>query len=137
MNIGCHVSIAGGIQNAPERAHDLGCEVMQIFSRSPQGGKTPELTEEIIQLFKIENLKFKIKETYIHAPYYINFASANNRIRYGSLRAIREELERGSLIGAKFVMTHLGSAKELGQKESIQKVIHMLQKTLEGYSGTT
>ena len=137
MNIGCHVSIEGGIQNAPERAGDLGCEVMQIFSRPPQGGKTPELTEEIIQSFKIQNSKFKILETYIHAPYYINFASANNRIRYGSSRAIREELERGSLIGAKYVMTHLGSAKELGQKESIQKVIHMLGKTLEGYNGTT
>lgn len=137
MNIGCHVSIAGGIQNAPKNAFDLGCEAIQIFTRSPQGGKTPELTEEIIQNFKILNTKYKILNTYIHAPYYINFASANNRIRYGSSRAIREELERGSLIGAKYVMTHLGSAKELGQKESIQKVVHMLQKTLEGYAGET
>jgi deoxyribonuclease-4 len=137
MNIGCHVSIAGGIQNAPERAAKLGCEVMQIFTRSPQGGKTPEITEETIQSFKIQNSKFKILEIYIHAPYYINFASANNRIRYGSVRAIREELERGSLLDAKYVMTHLGSAKELGEKESIQKVVHMLQKTLEGYKGKT
>ena len=60
MNIGCHISIAGGIQNAPERAHDLGCEVMQIFTRSPQGGKAPELTKEIINSFKIQNSKFLI-----------------------------------------------------------------------------
>jgi deoxyribonuclease-4 len=137
MNIGCHVSIEGGIQNAPERAFNLGCEVMQIFTRSPQGGKTPGLTLKTISEFKIQNSKFKILETYIHAPYYINFASANNRIRYGSVRTIRDELERGSLIGAKYVMTHLGSAKELGEKESIQKVVHMLQKTLEGYAGKT
>jgi deoxyribonuclease IV len=137
MNIGCHISIAGGIQNAPERAAALGCEAMQIFTRSPQGGKTPELIPEIIENFKIQSTKYKIQNTYIHAPYYINFASANNRIRYGSARAIREELERGSLIGAKYVMTHLGSARELGQKESIQKVVHMLQKSLEGYNGTT
>jgi deoxyribonuclease IV len=39
MNIGAHISIAGGIQNAPERAADLGCEVMQIFTRSPRGEK--------------------------------------------------------------------------------------------------
>jgi deoxyribonuclease-4 len=137
MNIGCHVSIAGGINNAPKNAFNLGCEAMQIFTRSPQGGKTPELTEDIIQNFKLQTSKYKILETYIHAPYYINFASANNRIRYGSVRAIQEELERGSLIGAKYVMTHLGSAKDLGEKESIQKVVHMLQKTLEGYSGIT
>jgi len=137
MNIGCHVSIAGGIENAPERAHDLGCEVMQIFTRSPQGGKAPELTPEICEQFKILNLKFKIKEVYIHTPYYINFASANNRIRYGSVSVIRDELERGNLIGAKFVMTHIGTAKDLGQKEAIQKTIEMLKKTLEGYSGET
>jgi deoxyribonuclease IV len=137
MNVGCHVSIAGGIQNAPKRAFDLGCEAMQIFTRSPQGGKTPELTEEIVKDYNLKTINYKLKATYVHAPYYINFASANNRIRYGSSRAIREELERGSLIGAKYVMTHLGSAKELGSKESIQKVIHMLQKTLEGYDGTT
>jgi deoxyribonuclease-4 len=137
MNVGCHVSIAGGIQNAPKNAYDLGCEVMQIFSRSPQGGKTPELTNEIIKNFKLQIAKYKLQNTYLHAPYYINFASANNRIRYGSVRAIREELERGSLLDAKYVMTHLGSAKELGQKESIQKVVHMLQKTLEGYKGKT
>ena len=136
MNIGCHVSIEGGIQNAPERAGALGCEAMQIFTRSPQGGKTPELTEEIIKNFKILNTEYEIQDTYIHAPYYINFASANNRIRYGSASAIREELERGSLIGAKYVMTHLGSAKELGEKESIQKAVYMLQKTLKGYAGS-
>ena len=82
---------------------------------------------------KLKREKFKIKEVYIHTPYYINFASANNRIRYGSVSVVRDELERGSLIGAKYVMTHLGTAKELGQKEAIKKVIEMLKKTLEGY----
>lgn len=137
MNIGAHVSIAGGIQNAPERAADLGCECMQIFTRSPQGGKAPELTPEIIKNFKLQKSKFKIKEVYIHTPYYINFASANNRIRYGSVSVVRYELERGSLIGAKYVMTHLGTAKELGQTEAIKKVVEMLKKTLEGYIGET
>lgn len=137
MNIGCHVSIAGGIQNAPKNAHDLGCECFQIFTRAPQGGPSPELTEEIIQSFKIQNSKFEILNFYIHAPYYINFASANNRIRYGSVKAIRDELERGSLLGAKYVMTHLGSAKDLGEKEGVKKTIEMLTKTLDSYAGST
>ncbi|MFH0969818.1 MAG: deoxyribonuclease IV [Patescibacteria group bacterium] len=137
MNIGCHVSIDGGIENAPQRAHDLGCEVMQIFTRAPQGGKAPELAEEIIKNFKIQNTKYQIQNTYIHAPYYINFASKNNRIRYGSASVIRDELERGSLIGAKYVMTHLGSARELGQKESIDIIVEMLKKMLDDYNGKT
>lgn len=136
MLIGCHVSIAGGIDKAPQRAAELGCETMQIFTRPPQGGKAPKLTEDLIDSFKIENLKFKISDFVVHTPYYINFASANNRIRYGSVSVIRDELERGSLIGAKYVMTHLGSSKELGEEEGIKKTIEMLQKSLDGYTGT-
>ncbi len=136
MKIGCHVSIAGGICNAPERAAGLGCEVMQIFTRSPQGGGSKELDKEIVEKFKIQNSKFKIRNIYVHTPYYINLASANNRIRYGSVSAIKEELERASLIGAKYVMTHLGSAKDLGEKEGIKKTIEMLSKTLDGYKGS-
>lgn len=137
MNIGCHVSIAGGVQNAPKNAHDLGCECLQMFTRPPQGGQAPELTPEIIKEFRKQVTGYGLQEIYIHAPYYINFASANNRIRYGSVSTIRTELERGTLLGAKYVMTHLGTAKELGEKESDKKTIEMLKKTLEGYAGTT
>ena len=137
MNIGCHVSIAGGVFNAPEWAADLGAECFQIFTRSPQGGKAPELTNEICENFKFQISNFKIKAVYVHTPYYINFASANNRIRYGSVSVVRDELERASLLGAKYVMTHLGTAKELGEEESIQKTIEMLAKTLDEYTGTT
>jgi deoxyribonuclease-4 len=137
MNIGCHVSIADGVQNAPKNGYDLGCEVIQIFTRAPQGGKAPELTPEIIQNFKKEIKEYKIKDSYVHTPYFINFASTNNRIRYGSVSVVRDELERGSLLGAKYVMTHIGTAKELGQKEAIKKTIEMLKKSLDGYRGST
>lgn len=137
MKIGCHVSISKGIENAPKMAHELGCEVMQIFTRPPQGGPTPELTNETCEQFKIKNLKFQIHEVYIHAPYFINLASANNRIRYGSISAIRKELERGSQLGAKYVMTHLGSAKDMEGKEAIKKTINGLKKIFDGYKGKT
>ncbi len=136
MNIGCHVSIAGGMQNAPKNGDDLGCEAIQVFTRPPQGGPAPKLTPEIVKEFKLEAKSYNLKAWYIHTPYYINLASANNRIRYGSVKTIRDELERGSLLGAKYVMTHIGTAKELGQKEAIRKVIEMLKKSLDGYAGS-
>ena len=135
MNIGCHISIAGGIVNAPQRADDLGCETMQIFTHSPQGGKIKELDNQTIQQFKAQNLKFKIQNVYVHAPYYINFASTDNRIRYGSVSAVRNELERASLISAKYVVVHLGSAKNLERKKAVEQIIKMLQKTLDKYQG--
>ena len=136
MLIGCHVSIAGGVQNAPERAHDLGCECFQMFIRSPQGGKAPELTPEIINDFRLKAKSYNLKAVVVHTPYYINFASQNNRVRYGSIRVVRDELERATLLGAKYVMTHLGSAGELSEKEASEKTIEMLKKTLDGYAGS-
>lgn len=136
MYIGCHVSIAGGVQNAPKRAADFGSEVMQIFTRSPQGGKAPTLTLEIVSAFKLEAKSYKLKAVVVHTPYYINFASANSKIKYGSASIVRDELERASLLGAQYVMTHLGSAKDLGKKEALNQVCEMLKKTLEGYTGS-
>lgn len=137
MLIGCHVSIAGGIENAPQRAADLGCEVFQIFSRSPQGGKAKEITPEIAEQFKTQCAKLGLQEWVIHTPYYINFASANNRIYHGSINVVRDELERGSKIGAKYVMTHLGSFKDLGKDNGMPKLIDGLDRMLDGYAGST
>lgn len=137
MKIGCQVSIAESIAEAPKRAHDLGCETFQIFTRSPQGGKAPELTKDLVEKFRLEAKSYKLEAIYVHTPFYINFASANNRIRYGSSSTIRQELERGSLLDAKYVMTHLGSAKELGSKEALKQTAEMLQKSLDGYAGST
>src|SRR3989344_8841443 len=144
MNIGCHMSIAKGlpagrqgIENAPELAHKLGCEVMQIFTRSPQGGPFPEISDETAKSFQENCQKFGIKNVYVHTPYFINLASKNNRIYYGSTSSIRKELERASQLGAKYVMTHLGSAKDLGEEESVKKTIEGLSKVFEGYDGST
>ena len=136
MNIGCHVSIAKGIEKSPELAHKLGCEAMQIFTRSPQGGPFPEIPDETAKSFQENCQKFGIKNVYVHTPYFINLASKNNRIYYGSINSIRKELERASQLGAKYVMTHLGSAKDLGEEESVKKTIEGLSKVFEDYSGS-
>ncbi len=128
MNFGAHISIAGGIEKAPERAHKIGCECFQMFSRSPQGGKSLELTEDKVNNFKKNCRKYNLENYYIHTPYYINLASANNRIYYGSISAIKKELETADLLGAKAVVTHLGSAKELGEKEAREKLVEGLIK---------
>ncbi len=128
MKFGAHISIAGGIEKAPERAHSVGCECFQMFSRSPQGGKALELTLEIVDKFKKNCQKYRLKNYYIHAPYYINLASAKNRIYHGSIAVIKDELKRADLMGARAVVTHLGSAKELGEKEAREKLVEGLIK---------
>lgn len=137
MKIGAHVSIAGGIINAPQRAADLGCEVFQMFTRSPQGGPAPKLDEDIIKKFKEEMAKHGQADCYIHAPYYINFASGNPKTREASVRIVREELERGSLIGAKCLMTHLGSAKDMPRDEALKVTASGIRAVMRDYKGTT
>ena len=131
------MGIAGGIFNAPKRAADLGCEVFQIFSRSPQGGPAPELTPEVVEKFKSEMKANKQENCYIHTPYYINFASDNNKIRHGSSKIVREELERGTLIGAKYVMMHIGSAKDMSREEAVERCVKGIVRVMDGYEGST
>lgn len=135
--IGCHISIAGGIENAPQRASELGCEVFQLFSRSPRGGPAPKITAETAKKFKEEMKKWNQENCYIHTPYYINFASKNVAIAKASVKIVREELERGSLIGAKYIMTHLGSAKDLKREDALKKVQSAVKEIIKGYKGST
>ncbi len=136
MKIGAHISAAGGVQNAPINAHKIGCECYQFFSRSPRGGKAPELSQEIVKKFQSNNKKYNLNNYYIHAPYYINLASSNNRIYYGSISVLREELERGTKLKAKGMMFHPGSAKDLGGKTAKQKVVKGLKEIIKGYQGS-
>jgi deoxyribonuclease-4 len=135
FKIGCHVSAAGGVWNAPKNAQAFGCEVFQIFSRPPQGGPAPKLTDDVVEKFKAEMEKYKYDTFVVHCPYFVNFASDQPRIYHGSASVVREELERSSLLGAKYCMTHLGSARVLGKKAGLKQVLEMLKKVLDGYKG--
>lgn len=137
MLFGAHVSTSGGIQNAPLTAAALGCEVFQCFSRSPQGGPAPIWTDEQLEAFFTNVRAGNIQEWVLHAPYYINFASELPRTRGNSIRIIREELERGTLLDAKYVMFHPGSAKGVGREQGIMHVVEGMKKLLDGYAGTT
>ncbi|TSC91080.1 MAG: deoxyribonuclease IV [Parcubacteria group bacterium Licking1014_17] len=135
--IGTHISIKESIIKAPSRAVEEGCETFQCFTRPPQGGPAPEISPEIAEKFKSELKKNKMDRFYIHAPYFINLASLEPRIRYGSISVLREELERGSVLGAKYLMTHLGSYKGRTEKEGLEKVIDGIKKVLDDYDGDT
>ncbi len=137
MKFGAHVSIAGGIDKAPLRAHELGCECFQIFSRSPRGGKPPELKDGMVESFFDECAKYNITEYYIHTPYYINLSSEKEDLRNSSIAIIKEELERGSMLGAKYIMTHLGSSKGINRKQAVNMIIEGLKKIIDNTSFST
>ncbi|MEK7546364.1 MAG: deoxyribonuclease IV [Patescibacteria group bacterium] len=137
MKFGAHVSASGGLWNAPENAAKIGCEVFQFFSRPPQGGEGMKLTPEAVKRFRDACEKFEQELWVIHAPYIINFASTTERIRNGSIRIIREELERGSALGARAVMFHPGSARDVPLSMGIRMVADGINELMKDYKGST
>lgn len=129
--IGVHVRRGtGGLAEAPLLARAQGGECLQCFSRSPRGGKASPIPEDVVRAFRAACRRYRMP-AYIHAPYTINFASSNNRISFGSVSAIREELQRGTLLGATYVMTHLGSASDLGETAALKQVAERIEAIFE------
>jgi len=134
--IGAHVSIAGGIDQAPIRAAAEGLETFQCFSRSPQGGPAAVLTPALVDSFKLAMKEARIATFVIHAPYYINTASTEARILKSSILILREELERGSTLGASYVMYHPGSHMGRTREEGVADARTSLNEILKGYTGS-
>lgn len=135
MKFGAHVSAAGGVFKAVINAQAMGAECFQFFSRSPQGGPAPELTTDIVRQFKELSKKYEL-EGYIHTSYFINFASEQKRIYHGSISIVRQELERASLLGVPYIMTHLGSSKDVERKIAVTQTLKGLTEVLKDYRGT-
>ncbi len=133
LSIGCHVSAAGGVWNAPKNAANLECETFQIFTRPPMGGPAPKIDEEAADKFKTEMEKYKFTDFVIHCPYIVNFGSAKKPTYHGSIGIVSEELKRANSLGAKLVMTHLGSFKDLGQEKGMKQTQKGFVEVLEKY----
>ncbi len=88
------------IDNA--RAVAVGADVVQFFLGDPQGWKKPVLPEGV------EALAGSGVDVFIHAPYTINVATSNNRIRIPSRKNLTQQLEAAASIGAKALIVHGG-----------------------------
>jgi len=111
MLIGAHVSTAGGLVRALERAEALGAESMQIFNQSPRGWRPTRYSEEDFAAFRERLKKSSVKSVYIHAVYLINVASDDAEVCRKSLTSLTHALSVGDGIGAGGVIVHPGSGK--------------------------
>lgn len=135
--IGAHVSGAKGLFNAPLNATAEGLETFQMFSRPPQSFQCPPLSDADVETFKQNCQTGGFQNYYIHAPYLISLASAKNSLRHGSITMLKQELERGSRLGAKGVMFHTGSAASQPDRATgIKVAMDSLNKIMEDYTGS-
>ena len=100
MLIGAHVSGTSPLQGATDREADL----VQFFLSNPQGFQMPQSRSDA------DELKASDIDVYVHAPYLINVATANNRVRHPSRQLLQKTCTAAANIGAKAVIVHGGHA---------------------------
>jgi deoxyribonuclease-4 len=84
-----------------------GSDVVQFFLGDPQGWKAPTFPGGDAAALR-EAIVAAGVDAYIHAPYVINVASTNNRIRIPSRKLLTQQLEAAASIGAKGLIVHGG-----------------------------
>ena len=131
MRIGVHVSIAGHIYESIERAHALGCNTMQIFSRNPRGWQSSKLEDNDIKEFKRLKAKYDISPVVVHIPYLINLASPDEDLYKRSMNAYIEDVGQVDKFVSEYLVTHLGSHVGSGEDNGIKRFSDALKRILE------
>ncbi|MDQ3472384.1 MAG: deoxyribonuclease IV [Acidobacteriota bacterium] len=130
--IGFHAPIKGGLHEALIVSHELNCQTVQIFSRNPRGWKAKLLSDDEIKLFKKVRRKTKIFPLVIHANYLINLAAADPIMLQKSRESFREEIERGLILGADYLVLHPGSSRGACEADGIRTCSESLRIASSG-----
>jgi deoxyribonuclease-4 len=130
---GAHVSISGGIENAPERGKSVGCNAIQVFTKNSNRWQSKPLQAKEIDAYKKNLDSAGIEYVAAHDSYLINLASPDKSARKRSLSAFIDEIERAGLLGIPDLVfhpgSHLGSGDEEGLKAVAECMNHAIEKT--------
>ena len=108
--LGSHVSTRGGVEHAPARAREIGADAIQIFTSAPQRWSASIISNESAGAFRAGVTEAGIRTTVAHASYLINLATERDDLLARSIAAFDQEMERASLLGLDFLVTHPGNA---------------------------
>lgn len=126
VRIGVHVSIAGSIDKAVDRAKERECDTFQIFSRNPRGWKIKELTETEAERFVEKVRHSEIFPPVDHMPYLPNLAAPTDDVYKQSVAALIEELKRCDSLQIPYLVTHLGSHRGSGKAEGFRRIVEAI-----------
>ncbi|HHY38963.1 MAG TPA: deoxyribonuclease IV [Clostridia bacterium] len=132
IRIGAHLTISGGLFKMAELARDLHCEAVQIFSRSPRGGKPREFTEsEIMRMRQILD-ESDIRPLVVHVPYLVNLAHDGGKTRDYAREVLTLDLKRSDALGCAFCVVHSGHHED--EERGLANVASLLREVLEEYT---
>ncbi|MHC1600479.1 MAG: deoxyribonuclease IV [Candidatus Methanospirareceae archaeon] len=123
IRVGVHVSIAGSIDKAVDRAQEKGCDTFQIFTRNPRGWKIKKLTETDTGRFVEKVERSGIFPPVVHMPYLPNLAAPTEDVYKKSVLALIEELKRCDALKIPYLVTHLGSHRGYGKEAGLRRIV--------------
>lgn len=135
MLLGAHMSIAGGVDRAVERAISLSCTAIQIFTKNSNQWRGKVLNADEAERFISLRKNSSISRIIAHDSYLINLASANRELREKSMKALIEEMGRCKLLEIPYIVMHPGAHLGFGEEEGMKNIIASLNTILEKTDG--
>jgi len=123
---GAHMSVAGGLPRAVERAVAHGCESLQIFTKNASQWRGRELPSDEIRAFRAAVAAARIHPVVSHASYLINLATTDPALRAQSIDAMTDEIDRAEALGLLGVVLHPGCHTTGGAAEGLALVAESL-----------
>jgi len=120
--VGAHMSIAGGIDRAVDRAVEVGCRALQIFNKSSNQWRARPLPPAEVQRFRSKLRQHDIAFVMAHNSYLINLASPDPDLWQRSIAAMAEELERCDTLGIPGLVAHPGAHVGSGMETGIRRI---------------
>ena len=138
--IGAHVSAAGGIELAIERAVSLGANALALFTKNQRQWSAPPLNEATVTAFKraCASAGFLPEQILPHDSYLINLGHPDPDGLAKSREAFLDEMQRCQQLGLCYLNFHPGShLKQIAEAASLRLVSESINWVLERTSGVT
>lgn len=138
--IGAHVSAAGGVENAPLRAHKIGAKAFALFTKNQRRWEGPPITKESIKGFKknCAELGYSMDHVMPHDSYLINLGHPDQEQLQKSRNAFLDEMQRCEQLGIKLLNFHPGShLNKISVEECLRRNSESLNRALDQTEGVT
>ncbi|HEX4963988.1 MAG TPA: deoxyribonuclease IV [Thermoanaerobaculia bacterium] len=128
--LGAHVSVAGGMPKAIERATALGCTAAQVFVKNANQWQWRELGDEEVAAFRAARAASPVGPVVAHAGYLINLCATDPALLTRSREALADELTRCARLGVDGLVLHPGAHLGAGEEAGIDRVAASLDAVL-------
>jgi deoxyribonuclease-4 len=137
MYIGAHLSSAGGLDKAVDRAEAVGAESLQVFTQSPRTWRPTNHDPASFDRFRERRAEVGLAGVFCHALYLCNFAAPDDAVYEKSVAALRNTMQVARAIGADGVVFHVGSHLGSGFEAGLERVVPAMEQVLDLSSDET